>query len=166
VGEGEVSSPDGQIDAEFGVTLSSSKTITQLVLTSAGGTWDTVPSNGIWFLGATNNATSPLLNTASANINITATSFDVYASDASTPTFFNPGNTFTLTATFSDGTSATGSVVIPSSSPTAALTPASSNASQVAAAAQSLPALQGIKAEIQGLLQEVDDLIQRAEQPL
>jgi hypothetical protein len=132
VSQGESSTGDGQADAEFAVNLSASQTITKLTL-SGPGTWDTVPGNGFWFLGVTPNSTGALVNNSSTNLNFTGSSFDIYASDASTPTYFNAGNTLTLTATFSDGTSASNSITIPTSNgqlPTASISasPTSINA--------------------------------------
>ena len=116
VGAGENLLADGRLDAEFAITLSESKTITKLTLSNGmGGVWDTVPSNGTWFLGITAaGGTGALLNTPTADANVSGMAFLAYAADAATPTYILPGMTMTVTAQFSDGGTATRSVVIPS----------------------------------------------------
>jgi hypothetical protein len=119
VGAGEQVPADGRADAEFGITLSVSKTITRLTLINGTGrVWDTVPFNSNWFLGVTDRSgTGVLLNTATANTNVTGTAFLAYAADNASPTYILPGMMMTLTAQFSDGATAKSSVVIPSTSP-------------------------------------------------
>jgi hypothetical protein len=121
VGPGENVLADGRLDAEFAIALSETKTITKLTLSNGvGGVWDTVPSNGAWFLGITaGGGTGVLLNTTTADLNTTGMVFLAYAADAATPTYILPGMTMTFTAQFSDGGTATSSVVIPSPVPSA-----------------------------------------------
>jgi len=117
--------PDGQMDGVFNVTLelgSGNRTINSLQLNrSGGGTWDT-EVNGIWALGAADGLDATLLNASDSTVNfqvLDGNSFKVFASDDAN-LYFRSGSTFTLTATFAGGGTATASVTI--NAPSASLT--------------------------------------------
>jgi hypothetical protein len=124
-------SPDGTMDGQFVVSSAVSKTITALKLTrSAGGAWDTVPNTN-WVLGAASSSGGSLLNAADASVNFPVSSggtFYIFGGDSSS-SYFNTGDAFALTATFSDGTQITATTTIGSSSTTStshlSLSPAS-----------------------------------------
>ena len=130
--------PDGLLDGTFTVTLgaaSGNRTVTSLNLTRSGpiGIWDTIP-NGFWVLGAASGLDTALFNAANGTVNFPLTagsSFKAFAADFFNATFpnglFMPGATFTLTANFSDGSTASANVTVGGGSPTSVLTVASSN---------------------------------------
>ncbi|HYB73317.1 MAG TPA: PQQ-dependent sugar dehydrogenase, partial [Candidatus Sulfotelmatobacter sp.] len=131
VGPGDLGlSPDGVLDETFLVTLqagSGPRTVTSLDLAQAGGNnhWDTWPGRGgYWALGAASTLDAPLLNnSATSTVNFPVAdggSFYIFGS-GSAPA---PGATFTLTAAFADGTTATvGTTVGSPPTLTVALTP-------------------------------------------
>jgi hypothetical protein len=109
---------DGQLDGEFKATLigGGPRTITLLKLTnSAGGVWDTDGSTGFWTLGVALTPGGPLLNGPDDSVNFALSDGDsgyLFAADFNNTEFLT-ARTFTLTATFSDGTTATGSATLP-----------------------------------------------------
>jgi hypothetical protein len=114
VGQGNtVLSSDGVLDGTLTVTLSASggRTVTGLKLESMGlGTWDTDAGSGFWALGvATALDDLPLINNpATVAVNFAVPdggTFLLFASDSGGAAFV-PGATLTVTATFSDGTTA------------------------------------------------------------
>jgi subtilase family protein/fervidolysin-like protein/HYDIN/CFA65/VesB family protein len=126
-------SADGALDGTFTGTLqpgSGNRTITRLTLTrNSGGTWNTITDTA-WALGAASSLDAALYNAANASVNFTLSdggSFNVFAADAASGSgYFTAGSVFTLTAAFSDGSSATASTTIqtappPPTSPTLAL---------------------------------------------
>jgi hypothetical protein len=114
VGHGNTAlSADGALDGTLTATLSASggRTVTALKLQSTGlGTWDTDANSSFLALGVATAHDGPLMNNATTM----AVHFDVpdggsfalFASDVAGVEFV-PGATLTLTATFSDGTTAT-----------------------------------------------------------
>ena len=120
VGGGELAlAPDGALDGTVTVTLTGpARTVQQLVLRATGGIdgfWDTIPSNGYWVMGAAATLDAALLNAADGSVFFGVTSggsFVVFASDWQGREFLS-GQTLTLTATFSDGTTAAAAVTIP-----------------------------------------------------
>jgi hypothetical protein len=121
VGPGNTAlSADGAMDGTLTVTLSATggRTITGLRLESTGpGTWDTNGATTFWALAVAATVDGPLLNNPSS----TAVNFPVshggrfvlFASDYRSIEFAT-GATLTVRATFSDGTTATGTVTRPS----------------------------------------------------
>jgi len=110
--------PDGTPDGTMTVTLSAAggRTVTGLRLDSTGpGTWDTSSSNPWWVLGVATSLDGPLLNASgSMAVNFPVAdggSFVLFASDHPNMEFI-PGRTLTVTATFSDGTTATASTTV------------------------------------------------------
>jgi subtilisin family serine protease len=103
---------DGALDGTLTATLGASggRTVTGLRLEStAPGVWDTSAANQFWALGVARSLDSPLLNNPTAAVSFTLAdgdSFIVFASDYN-DTEFAPTATLALTATFSDGTTAT-----------------------------------------------------------
>ncbi|HTY77655.1 MAG TPA: IPT/TIG domain-containing protein [Candidatus Bathyarchaeia archaeon] len=120
VGQGDTAAgPDGALDGTFTVTLSASggRTITALRLdSSAPGTWDTIGGNQYWVLGVAATLDGPLLNApGSMAVNFPVAnggSFVLFAADYLNGEFL-PGRTLTLTATFSDGSTATATITLP-----------------------------------------------------
>ena len=112
---------DGQADGTFTVTLTGggSRTVTQLKLTnSLGGVWDTAGATGNWTLGAATGLDTALLNGSDDSVNFLLTqggNFKIFAADLQSRMFAG-GTSFSLTATFSDGNTATANVTIPSPS--------------------------------------------------
>jgi hypothetical protein len=116
---------DGSLDPTFTVNFPSganTRTVTSLRLDSSnGGIWDTNSTTGFWTLGAAPNVDAPLLNAGNDSVNFAVSpggSFLIFASDwfsgAPFPNgLFQPGNQFTLTITFSDGSPATATTAIP-----------------------------------------------------
>ena len=111
---------DGALDGTLTATLSASggRTVTRLQLqSSAPGTWDTDAATSAWVLGVASTLDGALLNDpATMAVNFAVSnggSFHVFAADWANIEFA-PGTTLTLTAVFSDGTSARGSVTVPS----------------------------------------------------
>ena len=124
VGQGETAlGPDGAQDATLTVTLrgSGEQTVTGLQLNSNWapwpGTWRTSsPGTGNWVLGVAATMDGAMLNApGSMAVNFPVAdggSFVVFAADYLGGEFL-PGNTLTLTATFSDGSTATASSTVP-----------------------------------------------------
>ena len=124
VGQGEAAlAPDGALDAALTVTLSGSggRTVTGLLLTSNWSSWpgtwrSSSPGTGNWVLAAAATLDEPLLNapgTMAVNFPVAdGGSFVVFAADYLGGEFL-PGNTLTVTATFSDGSTATAVTTVP-----------------------------------------------------
>ena len=120
VGQGNTAlGADGALDGTLTATLSApgGRTITGLRLDSSQpGVWDTDGASMYWALGVASSLDGALLNAAGTMaVNFPVAnggSFILFASD-SQGTEFLSGNTLTLTATFSDGTSATTVIVVP-----------------------------------------------------
>ena len=120
VGQGNTAlGADGALDGTLTATLSAAggRTITGLRLDSSQpGVWDTDGASMYWALGVASSLDGALLNAAGTMaVNFPVAnggSFILFASD-SQGTEFLSGNTLTLTATFSDGTSATTVIVVP-----------------------------------------------------
>jgi 6-phosphogluconolactonase (cycloisomerase 2 family) len=119
VGPGETAlGPDGLADGVFTITLPTTsggtKTITGLDLTrSGGGQWNTAPGDGLWVLGAAVSLGDPLLNSSTGTVDFIfrVGSFNLFASDNNN-SLFNPGDSFTLTINFADGTTAAASAMV------------------------------------------------------
>jgi hypothetical protein len=119
VGQGNVArSADGALDGVLTAHLfGGGRTITSLKLqsTAFGGSWDTAAATADWLLGVAstldgalrNNSTTMAVNFAVLD----GGSFVVFASDLNGAQFI-PGRTLTLTAKFSDGTTASAEVVL------------------------------------------------------
>jgi hypothetical protein len=110
---------DGVLDGTFTVTLSAAggRTITRLQLqSSAPGTWDTDATTSAWVVAVATTLDSALLNnpsTMAVNFAVAdGTSFHLFAADYADIEFVS-GTTLTVTATFSDGSKATGIVTVP-----------------------------------------------------
>src|SRR5262249_18506152 len=113
VGPGNTAlAPDGALDGTLTVTLTApgGRPVTALRLdSSAPGIWDTDSSTGFWALGVAASLDGALLNAPGSM----AVSFPVanggtfvlFAADYQGGEF-SPGRTLTVTATFSDGTTA------------------------------------------------------------
>ncbi len=111
--------PDGALDGTLIATLSAAggRTITALRLDSdAPGTWDTSSATGFWALAVAPSLDDALLNapdTMAVNFPVAdGTSLVLFAADYQNLEFL-PGRTLTLTATFSDGTTATAVTTVP-----------------------------------------------------
>jgi hypothetical protein len=105
------------LDGTLTATLNAAggRTVTRLELrSSAPGTWDTNSTTSAWVLGVATTLDTALLNdpgTMAVSFGVAdGGSFRVFAADYANIEFV-PGTTLTLTATFSDGTSATGTTV-------------------------------------------------------
>jgi hypothetical protein len=131
VGQNELAlSGDGQLDGVFTVTLnpgSGNRTVTRMQLNRAGpiGGWDTQAGDGFWSLGAASGLDTALLNAANDSVNFTVTagnSFKIFAADY-LGQMFVPGSNFTLSANFSDGSTASANTTVNStpSGPTISL---------------------------------------------
>jgi len=113
VGQGSVGlGADGALDGTFTVLVSGlgARTITRLELrSSAPGTWDTDAGTSAWALGVATTLDGPLLNDpATIAVNFAVAeggSVKLFVSDYAGIEFVY-GTTLTLTATFSDGTTA------------------------------------------------------------
>jgi hypothetical protein len=108
--------PDGQSDGTFTVTFSGgSRTLTTLQLSnSAGGVWNTSAADFFWTLGAANDLDSLLLNGSDDSVSFVLNNggnFKIFAADFQNQEFL-PGTAFTLTASFSDGSSASANVTL------------------------------------------------------
>src|SRR5436190_9831194 len=108
---------DGALDGTFTVTLSASggRTITRLQLrSSAPGSWDTDAATSSWLLGVAGTLDGVLLNDpATVTVNFAVAdggSFRLFAADFANIEFV-PGTTLTVTAVFSDGTTASGTTI-------------------------------------------------------
>jgi subtilisin family serine protease len=120
VGQGNTAlAPDGALDGTLTATLSASggRTVTALRLDSnAPGTWDTSSATAFWVLGVAATLDGALLNasgTMAVNFPVAdGGSFVVFASDYQGIEFLS-GQTLTLTATFSDGSTATAVTTVP-----------------------------------------------------
>ena len=110
---------DGQADGTMTMTLSAAggRTVTALRLQNGYGVWDTTAPNSSWLLGVASSLDGPLLNDATTMaVNVAVPdggSLVLFASDYGGGQAFVSGRTLTLTANFSDGTSASCSVVVP-----------------------------------------------------
>jgi len=123
VGQGDTAlGADGALDGTFTVTVSglAGRTITALKLNNNDivGRFDTV-RNGDWVLGVALGLDSAMLNeptTMAVNFAVAdAATFVIFASDAANfgwPQFV-PGQHYTLTASFSDGSAATATTTVP-----------------------------------------------------
>jgi len=121
VGGGDTAlAPDGAADATITLTLNAaggrSVTAVQLV-NGVGGVWDTIAPNASWVLGVALSLNGALLNDPTT-MAVTTTvadggSLTLFASDYLGGVGFAPGRNLTVTATFSDGTSAVGTVTTP-----------------------------------------------------
>src|SRR5439155_652034 len=114
---------DGALDGTLTATLSApgGLTVTALRLdSSAPGVWDTTSGSQFWVLGAAMTLDGALLNAAGTMaVNFPVAdggSFVVFASDYLNGEFV-PGNTLTLTASFSNGSTATAVTTVPSAGP-------------------------------------------------
>jgi subtilisin family serine protease len=113
---------DGATDGTMTLTLSAAggRTVTALQLQNGiGGVWDTVSPNNYWLLGVASSLDATLLNNATT-MAVIATVADggslvLFASDYGGGLGFAPGRPLTVTATFSDGTSAQGMTTVSSS---------------------------------------------------
>jgi hypothetical protein len=110
---------DGALDGTATATLTGgARTVTQLVLEATGaasGRWDTIPSNGYWLVGAAAELDTALLNGANGTVSFAVADgggFVVFATDWFGSKFVS-GTMLTLTATFSDSTTAVAGVTIP-----------------------------------------------------
>lgn len=120
-GSETVVAPDGALDGTFTLSFTSAKTITKLALIRQNltGAWDTVPNNIYWALGVASGLDSTLLNAGDGSVNFTVEangSVKIFASDFQ-GTEFIPGSQFTLTATFSNNSTAAATFTIPVSQP-------------------------------------------------
>lgn len=117
VGQGDLAlASDGQADAVFAVTLplgNGARTVSRMTLSRAGGgAWDTVGVNGQWALGVADSIDGPLRNSFDSEVNFVVPDgggFVLFASDNGG--LFAPGTMFTLSVTFSDGQTMTGSTI-------------------------------------------------------
>ena len=122
VGQGNTAlAPDGTLDGTLTATVSAAggRTITALRLDSdAPGTWDTSSATQSWALAVAPSLDGAVLNapdTVAVNFPVAdGASFVLFAADYQSLEFL-PGRTLTLTATFSDGTSATAATTVPDS---------------------------------------------------
>ena len=113
VGQGDTAlAADGALDGTLTASLSArgGRTVTRLSLQSTGpGTWDTDGGSAYWALGVAATLDGVLLNNlATAAVSFAVTdggTFVLFASDAGGIEFVS-GATLSLTAMFSDGTSA------------------------------------------------------------
>jgi len=131
VGQGNTAlAADGALDGTLTASLSASggRTVTRLSLQSTGpGTWDTDGGSAYWALGVAATLDGVLLNNpATAAVSFAVAdggSFVLFAADYGGIEFVS-GVTLTLTATFSDGTTATTATTVgggPSSPPALSL---------------------------------------------
>src|SRR5213080_4723242 len=118
VGQGNTAfSADSAFDGSFRVTVqagSGARTVTRLELRSSGGVWDTDPATAHWALGAAGSLDGGLLNAGTGTVSFGVAdggTFFVFAADPSS--VFTSGASFTLTANFADGTSATATSILP-----------------------------------------------------
>jgi hypothetical protein len=110
---------DGALDGSFRVSLvsgSGARTVTRLELRrSVGGMWDTDATTPHWALGAAASLDGALLNASGGAVNFVVAdggAFFVFAADQN-PTLFGTGASFTVTASFADGTTAAASATVP-----------------------------------------------------
>jgi hypothetical protein len=120
VGQGNAAlAPDGTSDGTLTATLSATggRTITALRLDSNGpGTWDTSSATDFWALAVAPSLDGAVLNTpdtmAVSFPVADGGSFVLFAADYQNIEFL-PGRTLTLTAIFSDGTTAIAETTVP-----------------------------------------------------
>src|SRR5262249_4451028 len=120
VGPGNTAlAPDGALDGTLTATVSGAggRTITTLRLDSDGpGIWDTSSATQFWALAVAPSLDGAVLNapdTMAVNLPVAnGASFVLFAADYQNLEFL-PGRTLTLTATFSDGTTATAVTTVP-----------------------------------------------------
>jgi hypothetical protein len=111
---------DGALDGTFQVTVvagSGPRTVTNLELRRSGSidTWDSNSASPPWALAAAAGLDSSLLNAGNGTVNFAVAdggSFVVFASDYN-PSPFVSGQTFTVTASFADGSIVTVATTIP-----------------------------------------------------
>jgi hypothetical protein len=127
VGRGNgATSADGALDGTFTLTLASGgpRTLTGLEFrNSPGGVWDTQAATVYWTLGVANSLDSALLNPAD-NVSTSLAnggSVILFAADSNN-SMFKSGVSFTVTATFADGTSATAATTVGGTSSPATVT--------------------------------------------
>lgn len=109
---------DGAADGTFTVTFPAEvngQTLTGLRLDRGDGVnaWDTTPNNGTWAIGVARTLDSDLLNSANSAVSLPIageSSLELFVADGSA--LFAPGRTFTLNATFSNGSTAKGEVTL------------------------------------------------------
>jgi len=113
--------PDGALDGTFQVTLqagSGARTVTHLELRRTGTTsiWDSNSATVYWALGAAVSLDGALLNSAAnGTVNFAVAdggAFVVFASDVS-PSLFTSGASYTVTASFADGSVVAVTTTIP-----------------------------------------------------
>jgi len=111
---------DGAFDGTITLMLTAAggRTITTLSLNNGiGGVWDTIAPNSFWALGVARSLDEPLLNDATTMaVNVLVADgglLTVFASDYLGGMGFASGRNLTVTATFSDGTSAAATVTTP-----------------------------------------------------
>jgi hypothetical protein len=132
VGVGDASiGADGLADGTLTLTLQASggRTVTGLQLQNGiGGTWDTTAPSAAWVLGVAPSLDARLLNDATTMAVNTPVadggSLTLFASDYNGGQGFGVGRTLTVTATFSDGTSAQATTTVTTTAVTvSAVTP-------------------------------------------
>ena len=112
--------PDGALDGTFQVTVqagSGARTVTHLELqrTGTASIWDSDSATVYWALGAAVSLDSALLNASNGTVNFAVAdgaAFVVFASDVN-PSLFTSGASYTVTANFADGTSASATALLP-----------------------------------------------------
>jgi hypothetical protein len=119
VGQGNTAlAADGALDGTLTLTLNATggRTVTAIRMQSTtAGTWDTTAATGYWVLGVAPTATGALLNNPTS-MAVTASvaaggSLSLFGSDWAGRHFVT-GTILTVTATFSDGTSAKASTTV------------------------------------------------------
>jgi hypothetical protein len=131
VGQASSARVDGVMDGVFTVSVNTSgvRTVSKLVLHAANntGTWDTDGNTSFWSLGAALSSSGALLNASNDAVNFPVSAgnstFFVFAGDAQGGVYFPPGKSFTLTATFSDGSSAAAAFTLPGTPTTPPVSP-------------------------------------------
>ena len=130
VGQGNTAlSQDGAMDGTLTVTLNADggRTVTGLRLESTGpGTWDTSATSAFWALGVAATIDGPLVNHASTMavsfVVPNGGTFVLFAADYANIEFVT-GATLTVTATFSDGSTATAATTAGGGAPPAPPSP-------------------------------------------
>jgi aldose sugar dehydrogenase len=119
VGQGNAGfTGDGVPDGTFTLFLapgSGRRTVTRLELRRSdnSGTWDTVPGSPVWALGAAYSPGRAPLNAPDGSVSFFLHEGDTVTLFAADDTgLFAPGSSFTLTATFADGSTAAASATI------------------------------------------------------
>src|SRR5262249_4177880 len=122
-------SADGALDGTFRMTLQSgsgARTLTRLELRrNGGGTWDTDAVTSFWALGVSAALDSALLNAGNGAVNVAigdGGAVYLFAADANPPVL-TTGSSFTVSANFADGTSASASVILAPMPSIAAVSP-------------------------------------------